>query len=86
MRRAAPSALTTPIPPLKASAQASKSISIFPGLATYGQRAICRSSREPMSNFTEALLQKLKCWGLCLVGHGRRACVTGGDAGFRPVS
>jgi hypothetical protein len=30
-------------------------------------------------------LQRLKCWGLCLVGHGRRACVTRG-AGFRPVS
>jgi hypothetical protein len=31
-------------------------------------------------------LQKLKDWGLCLVGHGRRACVNGGGAGFRPVS
>ena len=31
-------------------------------------------------------LQRLKCWGLCLVGHGRRACVAAGEAGFRPVS
>ena len=31
-------------------------------------------------------LQELKCWGLCLVDHARRACVTGGVAGFRPVS
>jgi hypothetical protein len=32
------------------------------------------------------VLQKLKCWGLCPVGHGRRACVTRGRVGFRPVS
>jgi hypothetical protein len=31
-------------------------------------------------------IQRLKGWGLCLVGHGRRACVTAGEAGFRPVS
>jgi len=39
---------------------------------------------KKVSTFVE--LQKLKVWGLCLVGHGRRACVTGGEAGFRPVS
>jgi hypothetical protein len=31
-------------------------------------------------------LQRLKGWGLSLVGHGRRACVTGAGGGFRPMS
>jgi hypothetical protein len=31
-------------------------------------------------------LQRLKGWGLSLVGHGRRACVTDAGCGFRPMS
>jgi hypothetical protein len=34
----------------------------------------------------EFALQSLKCRGLCLVDHGRRACVADGAAGFRPLA
>ena len=35
---------------------------------------------------TPHLATRWKSRGLCLAGHGRRACVTGGGAGSRPVS